>query len=360
MPYNNKFYLASAGAGKTTMICQYALQHPDQKVLLTTYTRENTRLLSSNLCMQNGFLPQNVTVMSWFSFLLCECIRPYQNFLYEERIENLHFVPCISAKCERRDNIEQYYFSDKTHIFSDKMSDFAWRCNEVSNGLVIKRLEQLFDVFILDEVQDIAGWDFDFIFLLLKSKIKVIMVGDVRQRTYSTTKSSKNKKYAQNIYLWYHDLENNGYGEVVVLNKSYRCIQPICDFADALFPDLPKTTSYNTDIINHMGLYAVLPTDLNKYCEMYSPQVLVYDKRAAKNVGSIATRNFGAVKGQTFERVLIVPTKNMENYLSTGNIEEITASREKIYVAITRAKFSVAFLTSRQVAMDNISLWKND
>lgn len=107
--------------------------------------------------------------MSWFSFLLCECIRPYQNYLYEERIENLHFVPYISAKYKRRDNIQQFYFSDKTHIFSDKMSDFAFRCNEVSNGLVIKRLEQLFDVFILDEAQDIAGWDFDFISLLLKS-----------------------------------------------------------------------------------------------------------------------------------------------------------------------------------------------
>lgn len=358
MPYNNEFYLASAGAGKTTMICQYALQHPDQKVLLTTYTHENTTLLSSSLCRQNGFLPQNVTVMSWFSFLLCECIRPYQNYLYEERIENLHFVPYISAKYKRRDNIQQFYFSDKTHIFSDKMSDFAFRCNAVSNGLVVKRLEQLFDVFILDEAQDIAGWDFDFISLLLKSKIKVIMVGDIRQRTYSTTKSAKNKKYAENIYLWYRDLEKAHYGKVVVLNQSYRCIQPICDFADALFPDLPNTTSLNTDKINHMGLYAVSPTDLDKYCEMYSPQVLVYDKRAAKKIGGIATRNFGAVKGQTFERVLIVPTKNMEKYLSTGNIKEISDTKEKIYVAITSAKFSVAFLTSCSIALDNVQLWK--
>lgn len=48
----------------------------------------------------------------------------------------------------------------------------------------------------------------------------------------------------------------------------------------------------------------------------------------------------------------------MEKYLSTGNIEEIAAAKEKIYVAITRAKFSVAFLTSCQVAMDNVELWK--
>ena len=96
----------------------------------------------------------------------------------------------------------------------------------------------------------------------------------------------------------------------------------------------------------------------NRILKRTSHVTIVVAERAAKKVGGIATRNFGAVKGQTFERVLIVPTKNMEKYLSTGNVEEITAAKEKIYVAITRAKFSVAFLTSCQIAMDNVQLWK--
>lgn len=340
------------------MVCEYAIQHPEQKILLTTYTHENTTLLYDSINTQHGYLPQNVTVMSWLSFLLSECIRPYQNYLYDERIENLHFVPYISAKYKRRDNIRQFYLSDSTHIYSDKMSDFAFRCNEASKGLVVKRLEQLFDVFILDEAQDIAGWDFDFIGLLLKSSIKVMMVGDVRQRTYSTSKSAKNKKYSENIYLWFCDLEKEGIGKVKLLNQSHRCIQPICDFADNLFPSLPRTKSLNTFSDCHQGIYRLNPGNLQQYYELYHPQVLVYDKRSASKALGIAVRNFGAVKGQTYSHVVIIPTKPIEKYLCTGDIADVEGSKEKFYVAITRARYSVAFLSSCTNTLPCLANWE--
>lgn len=329
------------------MVSDYAVQNPTQKILLTTYTHENTTLLQKTINGINGVQPQNVTVMSWFSFLLTECVRPYQNYIYpDERIENLHFIPYISAKFKRRDDVRRFYLSNRTHIFSDKMSDFACRCNEQSGGLVIKRLEQLIDVFILDEAQDISGWDLDFIELLLKSNIKVIMVGDVRQRTYSTSQSMKNKKFSDDIYSWFSYLESKGYGKVKLLNQSYRCIQTICDFADALFPTLPRTTSLNDTPHEHIGIYTVIPTDLHRYCELFSPQILVHDKRAAAKALGWPVRNFGVVKGQTYNHVIIVPTSPIEKYLCNGNIAEVDSGKEKLYVAITRARFSVAFLTS--------------
>lgn len=358
MLYNNEFYLASAGAGKTTMVANYAIKHPTQKILLTTYTHENTSLLQKTICIANGIQPQNVTIMSWFSFLLSECVRPYQNFIYaDKRIENLHFIPFISAKFKSRHDIKQFYLSNSTHIFSDKMSDFAYHCNEASKGLVIKRLEQLIDVFILDESQDISGWDLDFIELLLKSNIKVIMVGDVRQRTYSTSKSTKNKKFSD-IYLWFTYLQCKGYGKVKLLNQSYRCIQTICDFADALFPSLPKTISLNDVNIEHKGIYTLSPPDLNKYCNLYSPQILGHDKRAASKTSGLPVNNFGAVKGQTYNHVVIVPTNPIEKYLCSGDSENINSGREKLYVAVTRARYSVAFLTNCNPIIQNIKRWE--
>ncbi|MEF9893764.1 MAG: AAA family ATPase [Anaerorhabdus sp.] len=359
MPYNNEFYLASAGAGKTTMISQYAVDNPNLKILLTTYTTENTSLLSKSISGINGVLPRNVTVMSWFSFLLSECIRPYQNFVYcDARIENLHFIPYISSKYKRRSDVRRFYLSDNSHIYSDKMSDFACCCNETSNGLVIKRLEQLFDVFILDETQDISGWDFELIGLLLKSKIKVIMVGDVRQRTYSTSQSTKNKKYSDNLCLWFEELQNKGLGSVKWLNQSYRCIQPICDFADNIFPNFPKTKSLNTASTPHSGIYTLKSEDLQKYYELYQPQILVHDKRSATKALGLPVYNFGAVKGQTYNHVVIVPTKPIEKYLCNGNIAEVESGKERFYVAITRARYSVAFLTSCTPTIPCLSNWE--
>lgn len=339
------------------MVCDYATKYPEQKMLLTTYTHENTTLLEKTIFGINGVQPNNVTIMSWFSFLLSECIRPYQNFLYNERIENLHFIPYVSAKFKRRDDIRHFYLSDSTHIFSDKMSDFAYRCNEASNGLVVKRLEQLIDVFILDEAQDIAGWDLDFIGLLLKSNIKVIMVGDVRQKTYTTSKSTKNKQFSNDIFLWFSHIEKSGYGNIKLLNESHRCIQPICEFADALFPALPKTKSLNTDYNEHKGIFTIAPNDLQKYCGMFSPQILVYDKRAAKKAFGLSVSNYGAVKGQTYDRVLIIPTNPIEQYLCSGNVADVDSSKEKLYVAITRARFSVAFMTTCTPKNPSVKKW---
>ncbi len=361
MPSNNEFFLASAGAGKTTMIANYAVEHPTQKILLTTYTRENTTLLYETVNEINGVQPQNITIMSWFSFLLSECIRPYQNFLYDERIENLHFVPYISAKYEKRNNIEKFYLCDCSHIYSDKMSDFAFCCNGVSNGLIIKRLEQLFDVFILDEAQDISGWDFEFVELLLKSTIKVIMVGDVRQKTYSTSKSTKNKKFSDNIYCWFEYLKKRGYGTIKFLNQSHRCIQSICDFADALFPALPKTQSLRAvNNHEHYGIFTVSPDDIYNYCDRFSPQILVHNVSATAKACGLPVKNFGAVKGQTYNRVLIIPTKPIERYLCSGDLTEVDSGKEKLYVAITRARYSVSFLTTCTSTIPNIIKWINN
>jgi len=340
------------------MVADYAINHPAEKILLTTYTHENTTLLYDTVCEINGIQPQNIVIMSWFSFLLAECVRPYQNFIYaDKRIENLHFVPYISAKFTRRSDFRSFYLSNDNHIYSDKMTDFAYCCNEKSGGLVVNRLELMFDVFILDEAQDISGWDLDFIELLLKSKIKVIMVGDVRQRTYSTSKSIKNKRYSDDIYLWFAYLEAKGYGKVKLLNKSYRCIQTICDFADALFPSLPKTLSHNYKDNEHTGIYILNPSDLYEYCGLFSPQILAHDKRAATKFPGLLLKNFGLVKGQTFNHVVIVPTKPIEKYLSNGDIA-VLSSKEKLYVAITRARFSVAFITTCKTSIECIKKWK--
>jgi hypothetical protein len=57
----------------------------------------------------------------------------------------------------------------------------------------------------------------------------------------------------------------------------------------------------------------------------------------------LAAINIGVSKGSTYERVLIFPTKPMQKYLETGDATKLKAP-ERLYVAVTRARYSVAFV----------------
>lgn len=57
------------------------------------------------------------------------------------------------------------------------------------------RLAQIYTDLYIDEFQDPAGWDLELIGALLRSGIRITLVGDPRQHIYSTHPASKNKQY---------------------------------------------------------------------------------------------------------------------------------------------------------------------
>jgi DNA helicase-2/ATP-dependent DNA helicase PcrA len=59
--------------------------------------------------------------------------------------------------------------------------------------------------------------------------------------------------------------------------------------------------------------------------------------------------NFGMYKGSTFDRVLIFPTKPITAYLTGKDLSKLPALAH-LYVAVTRARHSVAFVVSRSEA----------
>lgn len=75
--------------------------------------------------------------------------------------------------------------------------------------------------------------------------------------------------------------------------------------------------------------------------QKYNPKILRWNKRS-KTLGYKAI-NIGVAKGRAYERVLIFPTNPMKNYLKTKDLSK-GGDITKFYVAVTRAKFSVAFV----------------
>ncbi len=212
---NNKLIITAAGSGKTTFLVEEALKQKEGKVLITTYTQANETEIRKKIIERNKCVPENVTVQTWFSFLLKHGVRPFQGILVDKKIRGLILInnqsglkayrnPCqdckqkniINNNCRNCKNpiyfgeekeFERHYFSKELKIYSDKLSKFVFRCNEKSNGSVIDRISRIYSHIFIDEIQDLAGYDLDLLKLLFNCSSDILLVGDPRQGTYSVS-----------------------------------------------------------------------------------------------------------------------------------------------------------------------------
>jgi superfamily I DNA/RNA helicase len=340
---DNSAIIASAGSGKTTGIVNAALAMNGKQVLITTYTLENLHNIETCFIRIHGCIPVNIKIQSWFSFLLQDGARPYQNMKgMDIPIESVNFI-AVRNRFLKKENLN-YYFDKGNNIYRDVFSDYVCETNKASGGKVITRLQDIYDVIYIDEVQDLSGYDLDFVELLLRSEIEVHTVGDPRQSTYFTSRSTRNAKYKGiHIVDWLRELEKKKLLKIDSQAISHRCNQDICDLADDLYPALDRCKSHNTEKTGHDGVHRVQRADIEKYVDEHQPAVLRWDVRV--NTGGLPAMNFGTVKGHTFDRVLIFPTGDFRKYLDDGNLSKLKdMTLAKFYVAITRARFSVAFV----------------
>lgn len=339
----NEIIIACAGSGKTSRLVHDALSHPDRRIAIITYTNNNLNEIASRFNLHNSGIPKNVELLSWFSFLLRECVRPYQRFKYsEQRIEAIAWVQGRSPYWIRESNVDKFYLVDGNRIYQDKLAQFVIECERLSKQRLTQRLRKIYTDLFIDEFQDLSGYDLEIVETLLKSDIRVMIVGDPRQSVYKTNNSAKNAKYRKAaITKRVEEWEKAGLCSIESLSGSYRCNGMICAFASKLWPGMDEMQALTEQASGHDGVFVVDTANVHRYIATYSPQVLRWDKNA-ESYGCQAI-NFGKAKGLQFDRVLITPTQPIAKYLKTGDLKYVESSREKLHVAITRARFSVAF-----------------
>jgi DNA helicase-2/ATP-dependent DNA helicase PcrA len=355
LPSSNKVVVASAGSGKTEEIVVRALAIPSSEgVVITTYTDNGANEIRARIRQKAGLIPANVHVISWLTFLLKHGVKPYQADLVGiNTVRGLHFEPRPYGP--KKTEVKRYYLDGAAKAYRDFLAEFAVLINQQSSGATVQRLAQIYKHFFFDEIQDISGRDFEFIELLLKSSIAVTMVGDPRQGTFSTTQSRTNRGQTKSeIMKWVSKLETAHLVDVEVHNHSNRCGQAICDFADALYPEHSATESRNHISTVHDGVVFLRSSDVEAYSTLFDPQLLVWNVKS-KTFG-LSSRNMGDVKGLTFDRVLINPTVTMLKHLQKGD-ELAGETRAKFYVAITRARYSVAVIVDKP-GQSSIAYWK--
>lgn len=341
-PSPNQVLLSAAGSGKTTLLVRQAMARPQCRIAIVTYTTENLEEIRRAFERHAGAVPAHVTLYSWYRFLLRECIRPYQAALCTQpRVESIFFVEGRTNNRAPRNQVLRHYLAG-SRMYSDRAADFAVRCDDLTQGAVIDRLAAMYDELYIDEVQDLAGYDLDLVERLLTSSIEMVLVGDMRQATYATNHSARHQQYrGVSMMALFQGWEARNLCQIQYRLISHRCVQALCDMADALYPQMPPTKSGNENVTGHEGIYIVSPEQIPAYVLAFSPTVLRYDRKEA--CAGLPAVNFGESKGRTYSRVLIFPNGPLVQFLRTADAKRIS-SPAKYYVALTRAQQSVAFV----------------
>ena len=352
--HKNKLVVAAAGSGKTTFLVKEALKRQTGNVLVTTFTQANEAEIRHKIIEINGCIPKHITVQTWFSFLLQHGVKPYQGGLTDKNIRGIILAEGQSGIKFRKNGIpvyysetkefEKHYFSQDSKVYSDKLSKLAFRCNQCSDGAVIRRIAKIYTHIMIDEVQDLAGYDLNLLELLFKSSSNIVLVGDPRQGTYSTNNSSKNKQYQKaGIVAFFENHSSILDIDTDSFSISYRCNQKICDFSNKLFLSLNAATSGNDLTTEHDGVFLVRKKDIGKYLEKYKA-VQLRDSSKTTTHTKYTAMNFGESKGLSFERTLIYSTKPFIDWLHNKQSPLAETSRSKLYVALTRARQSVGIV----------------
>lgn len=363
----NRLVIAAAGSGKTTYLVREALKIRDQRVLITTYTDSNEAEIRQKFFDVVGHVPANVVIMTWFSLLITHGVKPFQGAVFDFPVRGMLLVQAQSGIRYTNsqgigvpwpeDDIPHHFFDGRGQVFSDKLSKLVMRCDAASGGAVIDRLSRVFPHVFVDEVQDLAGYDLDILEALARSPVRLLMVGDPRQVTYLTHNERRLAKFAEGgIADFLRTLPQKLKIEIddASLNRSHRNSAAICAVSSRLFPKLSATqacdcASCRQSPPTHAGVFLLRMADYAQYLATVRPMQL-RDKITSSGVDPAwPVMNFGESKGRGFDHVVILPTVPMQKWLANPQAALAAQSRARLYVAITRAKHSVA------IAMD----WKS-
>ena len=223
------------------------------------------------------------------------------------------------------------------NVLSNQASELACFLDEKSKGKIIGRLSEIYSNIYFDEVQDLAGYDIDLLKLLLDSDISITCCGDNKQATFSTHNAKKNKNQTgKNIWQFFNGLDNV---EIEKNLASRRFNQDICCFANMLFPIGDPITTIMNEKTEHDGVFLIDQNDVDAYYNQFRPQVLRYDVKTI--IEKYHAVNFGACKGETFDRVLIYANGPLTNFVMKGTALN---APEKYYVGVTRPRYSIAIV----------------
>lgn len=326
---DRRLILAVAGSGKTTyLINRLDLVH---RFLIVTYTDNNLAHLRKSIIDKFGYEPANITLLSFFQFLFRVCFRPFLKDEYKASGMTWTLPPDWTRYKKGR----IHYVSSSDLLYHNRISKL---CLEICKDGIRERLEKFYDCFMIDEVQDLGGHDFNLVTAIIPHAIDCLFVGDFYQHTFETSLDGNvNSGLYKNLKAYKKKWKDVG---VVVdestLSDSYRCSPMTCDFV---------LHQLGIVISSHRGD----ATDVKFVEDSDEAETLFHDDTKIKLFFQEAYKydcyatNWGASKGMDrFQDVCIVINKSTLVLFKKGNLSSLPSStKNKLYVACTRAKGNI-------------------
>jgi DNA helicase II / ATP-dependent DNA helicase PcrA len=325
-----------AGSGKTSYIIgQLNLIDPS---LIVTYTNNNYGNIIERIIERWGYLPDNIKVLTYFSFLHSFCFKPLLGHQVKSR--GILFEPNqnLYATGDAR------FISGGGRLFSNRISKFFSEKGIIDE--INKRIEKYCKNLYIDEVQDFGGHDFNFLKEISKAKVNVIMVGDFYQHTFDTSRDGSVNK---NLHADFHKYEKEFSKmklqiDKVTLSKSYRCGPEICSFiTKSIGIEIESHRFDKTDIKN-------IETKEEAMLILKDPEVikLFYQQHYVYNTYS---KNWGDSKGEDkYADVCVVMNKNTYQFYKKDKLAALPpTTRNKLYVACSRPKGDLYILSEHLV-----------
>jgi superfamily I DNA/RNA helicase len=319
-------------------------------MLILSYTQTNQQELVNRIA-RRGPHACTIDVHGWFTFLMAHWIRPYLPRRFaQRRLRGLNFEgdPGQYATGEAR------FLDEEQRAYRRHLARFAFDVNAAADGAPLDRLSHLYDVIYIDEVQDLNGWDLEIVGTLMDCPIELYLVGDIRQAIlFTNVQDPKNSQYkGTKVIDWFRRQEKASRLEIRHENTTWRSAQVVADLADSVIDEawgFPPTESKAVNIAEHAGIFAVAVADAERYMEVYEPLCL-RSRVTSGNVVGLPYTNIGNAKGMEADHVLIWPTQPMIDFLRKRT-PLTTLSACAFYVAITRARASVAFITDQATGL---------
>jgi superfamily I DNA/RNA helicase len=347
---DKKVIFAVAGSGKTTYIVNSLTA--DKRSLIITFTNNNHENLRRKIAAKfDGVCPENITLMTYFTFLYSFCFKPFladkvgaRGQLFNQKIIN-------EEQARKRGRVgfnqESFYLTRDRYFYSNRLALYIEK-NLMQD--VKKRIERYFDEFIIDEVQDIAGRDFNFLECLMETNVDMLFVGDFYQHTFDTSRDGNvNASLFDDKSAYEARFMNKGLLlDNSTLIKSYRCSGNVCDYINESLGI--EISSHRSQSDNTSIEYA---NDSGQISEiLYNESIVKLHYDNASKYGS-GHRNWGASKGEDkYTDVCVILYKTASAKRIKGKLNSLAASsKNKLYVAITRARGNVYLVDDEHLNM---------
>lgn len=324
---------AVAGSGKTKQIIDSLSL--DKRSVIFTYTNNNLRTLRRRILEKFGYYPDNIYVHSYFTFLYSICYRPFLSQRFKTKGINYEANP---NRWMRQTDL-RYFFDSFGRIYSNRIAKFL-EVQGIIND-VNSRLSKYFDTLYIDEVQDLAGHDFNFLRNISNADLDIFAVGDFFQHTFDTSRDGNVNSILHDDYEAYIEkFKDIGFSvDAESLIASYRCSPNICAFiSDEMGVEMSSARDDNTNLC--------LVETQEQADEIFHNRFIVKLFYQEHYKYGCYSRNWGECKGEDGHGdVCVVLNKTtLDKFRKNKLVELPPKTKNKLYVACSRARGDLYFV----------------